>query len=270
MSAEKEIVNYWYNRKGLFTINNIKTSSSRDCGILALKFEKDKIDEVFHIEVSCSITGNISDASNLERSISIIVKGKFEDASIRKTINSNIGRFSIQKNDVKKILVIGALPKSSKAEIIGKFSEIGVQAIEFQNILYEVLENLDTQYYRNDIIRTLQLVKFLLLSEPENLAKLLADGSLSSSSRKEFLSSILDKGEIIKEFKKTNSERLAAILKSSGMKPSELAHMLDHQILNKKTRKVFFDSLTEQEKIRKAARKIIKKNKNELELNKFF
>ncbi len=40
MSAEKEIVNFWYNKKGLFTLNNIKTSSNRDCGILALKFDK--------------------------------------------------------------------------------------------------------------------------------------------------------------------------------------------------------------------------------------
>ena len=59
MSAEKEIVNYWYNKKGLFTINNIKTSSNRDAGILALKFDKNIVNEVFHIEVSCSITNII-------------------------------------------------------------------------------------------------------------------------------------------------------------------------------------------------------------------
>ena len=79
MSAEKEIVNYWYNKKGLFTINNIKTSSNRDCGILALKFDKDRVNEVFHVEVSCSITNNIAETTNLDKSISRIVDEKFED-----------------------------------------------------------------------------------------------------------------------------------------------------------------------------------------------
>ena len=114
------------------------------------------------------------------------------------------------------------------------------------------------------------MTKYLLLSEPIKLAKLLVNDNFSSNSRKEFLSNILDRDEIIKEFKKTNIERLSAILKNSGLKPSELAHMLEHNILNKKTRKVFFDSLTEQEKIRKVVNKIINKKKTEMGLEKFF
>ena len=76
MSAEKDIVNFWYNKNGFFTINNIK-SNNRDCGILALKFDKDKVNEVFHIEVSCSITNNLSETTNLEKSIKKIVDEKF-------------------------------------------------------------------------------------------------------------------------------------------------------------------------------------------------
>jgi hypothetical protein len=270
VSAEKEIVNYWYNKKGFFTINNIKASSNRDCGILALKFDKDKVDEVFHIEVSCSITNNIAETTNLNKSISKIVDEKFEDKNVKEAINSNIKQFSIQKPKIKRIIVIGAVPKSRKIEIIKEFSQKEVEVIEFENVLYDLMEHLDTQYYRNDIIRTLQLTKFLLLSEPTKLAKLLLNDNFSSSSRKEFLSSILDEDEILKEFKKTNVERLSAILKNSGLKPSELAHMLEHNILNKRTRKLFFDSLTEQENIRKVANKIIKKKNMEMELQKFF
>lgn len=270
MSAEKEIVNYWYNKKGFFTINNIKASSNRDCGILALNFDKGKVNEIFHIEVSCSITNNIAETSNLNRSISKIVDEKFEDENVKEIINNNIKQFSIQKPSVKKIIVLGAVPKSRKIEIVKEFSQKEVEVIEFENILYDVIEQLDTQYYRNDIIRTLQLTKFLLLSEPTKLAKLLLNDNFSSISRKEFLSSILDKKDIIKEFKKTNVERLSAILKNSGLKPTELAHMLEHNILNKRTRKIFFDSLTEQEKIRKVVNKIIKKKNMEMELQKFF
>ena len=270
MSAEKEIVNYWYNKKGMFTINNIKTSSNRDCGILALKFDKDKVSEVFHIEVSCSITNNISKTTNLDKSVGKIVEEKFENDLVIDAVNNHIKQFSVPKNKIKKIIILGALPKSSKSNIIKNFSEKNVEVTEFENILYDVLEKLDTQYYRNDIIRTLQLTKFLLLSQPDKLARLLVDDAFTSSSRKEFLSSILDKDEVLKEFKKTNAERLAAILKNSGLKPDELAHMLEHNILNKRTRKLFFDSLTEQEKIRKVVNKIIKKNKSEMELKNFF
>ena len=270
MSAEKEIVNFWYNKKGLFTLNNIKTQSNRDCGILALKFENAAISEVFHIEVSCSITNNIPETTNLGKTISKIVDEKSDNKSISETVNNSLKQFSIQKNKVKKIIVLGSVPKSRKSEIIKEFNNKSVEVIEFENILFDVFENLDTQYYRNDIIRTMQLTKFLLLSEPTKLAKFLVNDASSSNSRKEFLSNILDKDEIVREFRKTNAERLGAILKSSGMKPEELAKMISHDILNKKTRKVFFDSLTEQEKIRNVVSKIIKKKKTEMDLDKFF
>ncbi len=269
MSAEKEIVNYWYNKKGLFTVNNIKTSNNRDCGILALKFDKDKVNDIFHVEVSCSITNNISDTTNLDKSVARIVEEKFEDNSITKTISNNIKQFSIQK-PVKKILVLGAVPKSRKSEIIKEFNQKDVEVIEFENILYDVLENLDTQYYKNDIIRTLQLTKFLLLNAPEKLAKFLVNDTFTSASRKEFLSNILNKEEIVREFKKTNVERLSLILKNSSIRPTELAAMLDSDILNKRTRKMFLSSLMEQTNIRKATNKTKRIKKANAPLEKFF
>ena len=270
MSAEKEIVNYWYNKKGLFTINNIKTSNNRDCGILALKFDKDRVNEVFHVEVSCSITNNISETTNLDKSIGRIVDEKFGNKNVENAVSNHTKQFFIARQKIRRMLVLGAVPKSRKSEIIRKFNEREVEVIEFENILYDVLEQLDTQYYKNDVIRTLQLTKFLLLSEPSKLAKLIANDAFTSTSRKEFLSNILDKDEIIKEFRKTNVERLAAIMKNANLKPDELAKMLEHNILNKRTRKSFLDSLNEQEKIRKVVGRIIKKNKSEMELQKFF
>ncbi|MBI2650239.1 hypothetical protein HYX04_02905 [Candidatus Woesearchaeota archaeon] len=270
MSAEKEIVNYWYNKKGLFTINNIKASSNRDAGILALKFDKDKVNEVFHIEVSCSITNNIAETTNLDKSIGKIVNEKFEGKAIEETIASHIKQFSIPQQKIKKIIILGAVPKSRKSEIMGVFNQKEVEVIEFENILYDVLEQLDTQYYRNDILRTLQLTKFLLLSEPAKLAKFLVNGSFTSNSRKEFLLNILNNEDIVKEFKRTNVERLGAILKNSGLKPSELAGMIENNILNKKTRKLFLNSLMEQEKTRKIISKQKRVKKVNVPLGKFF
>ena len=270
MSAEKDIVNFWYNKKGLFTINNIKTSSNRDAGILALKFDNDRVNEVFHVEVSCSLTNNIADTKDLSKSISGIVEDKFEDKPVSDAISSHIRQFSIPKAKIKKIMIIGSVPKSRKGEIIRKFNEKEVEVIEFENILYDVLEKLDTQYYKNDIIRTLQLAKFLLLSEPSKMAKMLANDSFTSNSRKEFLSNILGNDDIIRDFRKTNVERLAAILKSSGLKAPELAEMLENNVLNKKTRKTFLNSLMEQEATRKVASKQKRVKKVNVPLGKFF
>ena len=247
MSAEKEIINYWYNKKEFFTINNIKTNNNRDAGLLALKFKEDKIEEIFHIEVSCSITNNTSENT----SIQYLTPQFFPEKKI------------------KKIIVIGAVPKMRKGEIIKEFNKKEVEVIEFENILYDVFEQLDTQYYKNDIIRALQLTKFLLLSEPAKLAKMLANDSFTSNSRKEFISSILDKDEIVREFRKTNADRLGAILKNSGLKPSELAGIIENNILNKKTRKLFLNSLMEQEKIRKTASKQKRIKKVNVPLGKF-
>jgi len=286
MTAEKEIINYWYNKKGFFTINNIKTSNNKDAGILALKFDRDKIDdkidEILHIGVSCSITNNtslrglsndsekIAETINLGKSIGKIVDEKFSDKKVLDAIKEYIRQFMIEKQRVSNVIVLGAVTKSRKNEIISEFNKKEVEVIEFENILYDVLENLDTQYYKNDTIRTLQLTKFLLLNEPTKLAKLLINDTFSSASRKEFLSSILDKDQIIKEFKKTNVERLGAILKNSGLNPTELAKMLEHNILNKKTRKAFLNSLMEQEKARKIVNGQKRVKKVNMPLGRFF
>lgn len=270
MSAEKEIVNFWCNKRGFFTINNIKTSNNKDCGILALKFDDDGTSEMLHTEVSCSITSNISDAKGIDKSIRNIVDEKFGDRAIAAAIRGCTKQLSAQKSIIKKIIILGAFPKSRREEIIKRFNENEVEVIEFDSILYDVLENLDTQYYKNDIIRTLQLTKFLLLTEPNRLSKLLVNEAFSSNSRKEFLSSMLDNEDIIKEFKKTNSERLGAILKSSNMKPKELAEMVEKNVLNKRTRKMFLSSLMEQEKSRKILSKNNKVRKKNMALGKFF
>ncbi|HLC61005.1 MAG TPA: hypothetical protein VJJ52_06270 [Candidatus Nanoarchaeia archaeon] len=269
MSAEKEIVNYWYNKKGLFTVNNIKTHNNRDCGILALKFDNGHVNSIFHIEVSCSITNNISETANPEKSVGKIVDEKFDDKSVQSSVSKYIRQFSIPENNVKKIIILGAVPKSRKLDIIKKFNEREVEVILFEDILYDVMEQLDTQYYKNDIIRTLQLTKFLLLNEPTKLAKLLANDNFTSNSRKEFLSSILGNEDIVKDFRRTNPERLSIILKNSYIKPTELAAVLNSNILNNRTRGIFMNSLLEQEKTRKIVNRTKRVRKLNVQLGKF-
>ena len=264
MSAEKEIVNYWYNRNGFFTVNNIKTTNNRDAGIIALKLEKEN-HVVMHVQVSCSITNNIAETKNLGIFIEKISEDKFYNDAISKTISSISRGIS---ETPKKIMVLGSMPKSRKTEIAKEFLIQNVEVVEFEDILFDVMKNLDTQYYKSDVIRTLQLVKYLLLNEPSKMAQIFSKDS-TSNSRKEFLSSILEDADLIKEFRKTNVERLSAILKSSSIKPSELAKMLGNDVLNNKTRKVFISSMIDQESNRKGINKTKRIRKKNISLEKF-
>ncbi len=270
MSAEKEIVNYWCNKKGYFSINNIKTSSNKDAGILAIKFDGSSVSELLHIDVNCSITSSIAETSSLSHSATRISEDKFVNKEIAESIAVFVKNLSIEAGKIRNLLVLGSLPKSRKVEILSEFRKKNIEIMEFDNVLLEVLEQLDTHYHKNDIIRTLQLTKFLLLSEPAKMAKVLLNSKNSSSSRKEFLANILDNESIIKEFRKTNSERLTSILKNSSIKPKELAGILEHSVLNKKTRKIFMDSLMQEQKSRKSINKTNKIKKSNFQLKKFF
>ncbi|MBL7054229.1 hypothetical protein ISS05_00560 [Candidatus Woesearchaeota archaeon] len=263
MSAEKEIVNYWYNKNGFFTINNIK-AANRDIGVIALKFKKEKIEEIHHIEVSCSISGNAFD-KNFSNSVKKIIGEKFDNKDIIKGVDAHLKNFSYSKK-IKKVLVLGMLPKSRKKEIVDSFRNKNIQVLEFQTILSKVFEKLDTQYYKNDIIRTLQLVKYLVLAKPSAFAGL--SNVLRSGDREEFLKAVLDQEDMIKEFRKTNEERLAEILKHVSVKnPEKLAELLQKSILNRRTRKPFFNSLLKMQGIKEKEKEIIKR---EMTLSDFF
>lgn len=264
LSAEKEIVNYWYNKNGFFTINNIK-AANRDVGVLALKFKKEKLEEVHHIEVSCSISGNTME-KNLDSFVKKTIDEKFNNKSVISEVNKNLKDFSGIKK-IKKVLVLGMLPKSRKKELISGFKNKDVIVLEFHDVLSKVIGELDTQYYKNDIIRTLQLVKYLVLSEPSTFAGL--SNVLSSGSREEFLRAILEQEDIIKEFRKTNEERLAEILKHASIKdPEKLAELLQESILNRRTRKPFFETLLKMQGLKKEEKEEI--IKREMPLDNFF
>ncbi len=263
MSAEKEIVNYWYNNNGFFTINNIKVNN-RDIGIIALKSEKDKVQEINHIEVICSISNNPLE-KDTDKFIKNTVKDKFQNKIINKEIKRFISSYSNNK-DINKVLVLTNIPKARKEEIIDRFCEKGVRVLELGVILGKIIENLDTQYYKNDVIRTMQIIKYLALTKPEILARL--SNNISLYERKEFLNKLLDEEKIVRQFRKTDEKQLVSILKHTSVKDAgKLASMIHKNVLNRNTRKVFFDKLLKLQGVKK---KIIEEVKKEISLDKFF
>ncbi len=260
MSAEKEVINFWLNRKGYFTVNNIK-SGNKDVGILALRFDKGILKQIMHVEIICSISGFVE-----QNQMGSIIEEKFQDKNVMKTIENYTKNIS-KEMDVEKIIVVSSLPKDKKAAKL-EFEKKGIGVMEFEDILSDVMKEMKTEYFKNDTIRTVQIFKYLLMSNPKNLVDVLYN-TLGQAKIKEFLAELLSREEIIKEFKKTNEERLALILKQAMLKPERLAEMLEKGVLNRKTRKPFIASLMEQEKLGVEYKKQIEAKK-EKPLSKFF
>ena len=261
MSAEKEVVNFWLNRKGYFTVNNLK-SGNKDIGILALKFDKGSLTNIMHVEVSCSITGSTEQNYAMDK----LIDEKFDDQSLIKTIKGYTKGMS-KDIEIENVVVLNSLPKD-KSEIIKKLGKNGIIMVEFEDILADVMKELKTEYFKNDVIRSLQITKFLLMQNPKKFVEVLYN-TLSHGKRREFLTELLKKDEIIKEFRKTNEERLALILKQAMIKPEKLAEILEKDVLNRRTRKPFITSLMEQKKAGKVYKKSLKVKK-EKPLSKFF
>ena len=235
MSAEKEVINFWLNGKGYFTINNLK-SGNKDIGLLALKFDKGSLTHIMHVEVCCSITGFADQNYVMDK----LIDEKFDDKNITNAIKKYTKSMS-KDIQTENVVVLNSLPKD-KDEITRKLNNNGILILEFENILSDVMKDLKTAYFKDDVIRTLQIVKFLLLSNPKKIVDVLHN-NLSRAKMREFLAELLNKDEVIKEFRKTNEERLALILKQAMIKPEKLAEILENEVLNRKTRKPFIASL---------------------------
>jgi len=260
LSAEKEVVNFWLNRKGYFTVNNLK-SGNKDIGLLALKFDEGKV-QAMHVEISCSISGSTEQTYNTNK----IIDDKFNDKNIVKSIKKYTNKLS-DDIEIENIVVLNSLPKD-KEGLISKFKKNSIKVVEFEDVLADVMKEVKTEYFKNDVIRTLQMVKYLLMQDPKKFVDVICN-NLSQSKTRELLSELLNKDEIIKEFRKTNEDRLAMILKEAMIKPEKLAEMLENEVLNRRTRKPFITSLMKQKKIGKVYKKEMEVKK-EKPLSKFF
>ena len=240
MHSEKEIVKLWLNRKGFFTISNIKVGGNREIALLAIKHEKNLIKEIWHIEIVSSIINS----DNFQ------IDDKFNNKNVIKAIKENIKKFISQNNNFnyKKVLVIG------KTSNIEKYSK-NYKVIKINEILFDLFKEIDTHNYNNNSIRTIQLIKYLLLSDPEYLAKLLDKENkiLNLNTREIFLKHLHEQNETKRILSKKSFEpELVKIIKNSSLnKPEKLAKVLNEKILNNKNRKKFIETLIEQKIMKK-------------------
>lgn len=270
MEPEREIVNWWLNRNGFFTLNNIKAAKNKEIGTLALKFGKEGSD-IQHIEVNCSVsypTNLTMDKSGIEKSVEDYTTKKFESEIIVKKIEESIRELTGQEKKYQKAVVLGNLAQANRNKAIKLLKSKGYIVYKFEDVLCDVIKNLDKQNYQSATIRNLQLIKYILLSEPRALSKLLKkEGEtdiLNQNSREEFLKEFLSQEEnqrIIQ--KELNEDILIALLKNSSLKkPEKLARLVRDNVLGMRSGKKFMRSL--EEKGFKKEDKIKKKNEKSL------
>jgi hypothetical protein len=259
MNPEKSIVNLWLQRQGFFTIADVN-AKNRVIDLIAIKQKKGEV-EVRHVEVSCSIT---LQAITKERDKAEILR-KFDDPNVIKTVKDCIANYIGAEKPYQKMLVTTT-----------KINLPNICVVPFEDVIHEFVADLDTQNYRDPIVRTLQLFKYTLLSNPEKTASLItSEGehkSLTSSSREKLTRALLLENNIIKSLgKKSGEELVVEMLKHSTLKqPERLAKALEG-ILTKRTATRFLNVLMQQKDMKTAVKEELKKEiKKDASLQEYF
>lgn len=249
MSPEKDIVNLWLNRRGFFTVNDLNAGKNRVVDTLALKYHRAK-PQILHVEVSCSISSSIVTEKEKED----ILK-KFYDSNVVKKTNDYINEFMGESYDYERVLVT-----TSKIELQD------VRVIRFEKVLADVVSDLDRQNYRSPVIRTMQLLKYLLIAKPSAISEVIAKNQESNAftniSREKLVKAIITQSSSIKIFRKKGNEQiLIDMLKNSSLKnPEKLAKALD-EVLSRRNASKFLNVLLKRKNLNEAIKGEIKEKK---------
>lgn len=257
MNPEKEIVNWWLNSKGFFTVNSIKAGSARDIDIIAIKSDEGNLQTIHHIEIACSISRAEYKAADIIR--------KFEDSSVVKTIKAVIKAHIGRDLPYEKVLVVGEpLPWQESMK------NRGINIWSFSDIMAENFLALDKQNYRNPVVRLLQLLKYLVIANPRLLSNLLAsrhkDKLLNMNTRPLFIAELLKDDEMKKVLMKPEHEGLILeILQNSSLRrPEKLAKVIDAQVLGPRSRTRFIEALLKHEESKKEITRTLAKEQQQL------
>ena len=246
MNPDKELLNFWLHKNDFFTINSIKAGKNKEINIIALKIKEGQVHQVQQIEVVSSIS-NISsltlDQSDAEKSVNDFISRKFDDGSIRETIRDKIKEFGKIVDEYEKVIIIGRIAKVNRDKTIELLEDRGIKVIRYEDVLYDILSSVDKQDY-NEIIRTTQLLKYLLMADPKSLAKLIEKGDfLNQNTREEFVKEIVRLEETKRVLGKEDNEGLLVeLLRDSSLKkPEKLAELVVKNMLTSRTKQRFLD-----------------------------
>lgn len=222
MSPEREILNLWLSQNGYFTISRINAGKNRVIDTIALKSASPPSTNILHIEVACSVSSTLLTAPEKQELLK-----RFTHPNVERAVKRAIAQHLREEYPFENVLVTNY--ENARLE--------GVRVIPFGEVLTEVLNSMDRQNYRNSVIRTVQLIKYLLLSSPRRLSAVLAhDGrnkALTHPAREALVKELLPHSPGL--FRKPANERMVAeILAASTLKnPERLGRMLVERMSTK-------------------------------------
>jgi hypothetical protein len=246
MNPEKEIINWWLHKKGFFTMNSIRVAHNKEVDTFAICLEDGNLKDVMHIETQVSITPS----ENLKAED---YEAKFFDKGVVEKVNDLIEHFVGASKPYRKVLVLG-LAREPKGK--------GIEVISFESILAEVILHLDKQNYRNSVVRTMQIVKYILMANPQLLASLLSDTGdqkiLKQQAKERFVQELFSADNLKRIMgKEGQEEMLVSLLQESTLtKPERLADALLTRVLTSRTRKKFIRILLEHKEAQAVAKQM--------------
>ena len=242
MGPEKEIVQLWLNGNGFFTITDIN-AGNRVIGMIAIKQGAEP--RIAHVEVACGVSGSFSTGKD-------DLLNRFNNASVVKKVSQTIKAHTGKDRKYEKLLIT-TMPVRLK----------GVRVEGFDRAMFEFVNRLDRQYYANNVMRTLQLAKFSLLSNPGYAVGLIGNTgerkALTHQSRGQFMERLFEQDFAKKFFSKKSSEGLlTGLLKDSTLRnPERLARVMDGMFTGRKAER-FLNAFLRQKGIKTPSRPEIK------------
>ncbi len=220
MEGENRIVELWLKQNGFSVMSNINAGKNQIIDFIAVK------DRVIHVEVFVSIAENIDEKR---------IYDKFNNTLIKKKISSMFGK-------TENLAVVNSSALNSSA-----FQGLKVKHILFEDVIKEVLKTLDQTLYPDNVVRVLQILKYIALN------------SKATSSIVEAISSKTVKAMILKQLmassknvfsKKSNLGLIKDAFASSLLfSPAELARVLP-ELYSKRSLNVFIKELFNNEKMK--------------------
>lgn len=239
MNPEKEIVLRWLHSKGYYTIANLNAGKNRTIDIIAIKHRGRSVENVQHIEVHCSMGSSI--VTNKERNE---LFERFNSPVVEKRVNRAIKEHLGADAEYDKVLVS-----------TGENLELkDIKVMKFEAILLDVVHELDTQNYRNDVLRTIQLLKYLLITKPMAVAELLSERDQTTLKKRKqeaivrkMLTSESARSTLMK---KANEQILIGLLKNTPLINSEsVLKILVDEILSTRAKNMLIRHLKPEEPI---------------------
>lgn len=159
-TSERIVESYVRHVKGWMTISNVKCKQNKEIDILAIDPLSNK---KYHIEVSVHITTPFQklttneiergkgDEAKRRRTLKFFVEDKFNDTNILEKLKDY--GFS---EDYGKVIVTYDVEESEEMKQALEENKIAIWKIH--DLIKEIMENVDSKYYSDDILRTIQLI----------------------------------------------------------------------------------------------------------------